>query len=71
MDIKKIESNKNDYLLFLNEEELQLLEKALLRGIMVARDSIIHEDAESNETRMMEKLRYDIWDVLYVSQNPL
>lgn len=71
MDIKKIESNKNDYLLFLSKEELQLLEKALLRGIMVARDSIIYEDAESNETHMMEELQDDIWDVLYTSQNPL
>lgn len=65
MDIKKIESNKNDYLLFLNEKELQIVGKALLRGIMVTRDSPIPEDMESNETHIMERLRNEIWDELY------
>lgn len=64
MDIKKMEPTEDNYLLLLNEKELRLLEKALLMGIMVARDSIIPEDTESNETRMMEKLRDDIWDIL-------
>ncbi len=63
MDIKKIESNKNDYLLFLSEKELQILEKVLTRGIIIAKNK--NNIAMEDETYIMENLRSDILEELY------
>lgn len=69
MDIKKIESNRNNFILFLNEKELTLIERILLERVARARYTHNYNPAlneyTATETYTACILQDEIWDELY------